>query len=243
VPGTMIIMAGQKGRRVGMGVTDIERILRMSGHVDEVIVSLGTDDAGEERMAAAGGAEKLAAAMEEIIVKIKGFHSTPDAPAPLVTLVAPPPFGSRLNQMNREKYGANPNKSLEEMMPYYRKLALKHDIRYFDLYTPLLRDVDQLIWIDGLHYKARSTIFPRLVATFLCDTTPPAPPTALSISEGRLTWTASPSADVLGYEIVVDGKVVGSSVETSAAAPAGGGAVSVRARDGIGLRSEAILVR
>jgi hypothetical protein len=51
------------------------------------------------------------------------------------------------------------------------------------------------------------------------------------MSEGRLTWTASPSADVLGYEIEVDGKVVGTSVETSAAAPAGGGkAVSVRAR-------------
>jgi len=181
--------------------------------------------------------------MEEIIVKIKAYHATPDAPAPLVTLVAPPPFGSQLNQMNREKYGANPNQSLEEMMPYYRRLALKHDIRYFDLYTPLVKDVDQLIWIDGLHYKARSTIFPKLVATFLSDTTPPAPPSELKMSEGRLTWKASPSADVLGYEVLVDGRVVATCEETSVTAPAGGGAISVRARDGIGLRSEGILLR
>jgi lysophospholipase L1-like esterase len=246
VPGTLIVMEGQKGRRVGMGVTDIDRVLKTSGHVDEVIISLGTDDAGEERMTAAGGAEKLAEAMEQIIVQIKAYQDAPGAPAPLVTLVAPPPFGSQLNQMNREKYGANPNQSLEEMMPFYRRLALKHDIRYFDLYTPLVKDVDQLIWIDGLHYKARSTIFPKLVATFLSDTTPPAPPSELKMSEGRLTWKASPSADVLGYEVLVDGRVVATCEETSVTsvtAPAGGGAISVRARDGIGLRSEGVLVR
>ena len=244
VPGTQVIMAGQKGRRVGMGVTDIDRVLKSAGHVDEVLISLGTDDAGEERMAAAGGTAGLAASMEQIIVKIKAYHAaSPDEPAPVVTLVTPPPFGSQLNQMNREKYGANPNQSLEEMIPLYRELALKHGVRYFDLYAALRADVDHLIWIDGLHYRARATVFPRLIGTFLSDTSPPAPPADLKMSEGRLAWTASPSADVLGYEILVDGKVVGTSVEATAPAPAGAGVISVRARDGIGLRSDAISLR
>jgi len=39
---------------------------------------------------------------------------------------------------------------------------MKHDIRYFDLYAPLRKDVDQLIWIDGLHYRAAGRrFFPR----------------------------------------------------------------------------------
>src|SRR5688572_25463027 len=93
--GVELINAGVSGRTIGQekdqlnGLESIDAALKRAGHVDEVIVMLGTNDTKGYNWNAGGGAAGVARRLNRLIDKVM-LHQDEEGNPPQLTIVAPP---------------------------------------------------------------------------------------------------------------------------------------------------------
>jgi lysophospholipase L1-like esterase len=246
--GTEAINAGVSGRAIGQqtgagnGLESIDEALKTAGKVDEVIILLGTNDARGALWQEGGGAEGAAKRLQKLINKIDLYQPDGAAP-PKITVCVPPPVGSKiLDKWDNLDFYRDANTRIEQLIPFYREIALANGAKFVDLYNAMKAEIDNVCSADGVHFKpAGYKRIGELIAAAYEDHDKPLPPTDVKVVEGKISWTASKSKDVLGYEIRDPEEDTTLTFSTTAEAklPEGHGNAWVYARDVYGNKSKA----
>jgi hypothetical protein len=189
--------------------------LKAVGAVDEVILAVGAADVGKGT-ADVNGVWRL---VEKVAYRVQMYQPDGKAP-PQTTLCTPLPAGS--------KAAAEANDRIAELAKLEREVALSVGTRYVDLFNSMKGEIEEKRVAE-------------LIATVFAEGQPPRPPTEVKVDGQKVTWSASPSKDVLGYEVHdVDDEstLLTTSVKTEATLPEGHDTCAVRARDVAGRVSE-----
>lgn len=236
-----VINAGVGGRTVGQekgllnGLESLDAALKQAGRVDEVIVMLGTNDTKGYNWTAGGGAQGVAKRMTRLIDKLLLHHDEEGQP-PKITIVAPPPVGVKLAPWgDKPEMFRGSDERVAALVPLYRELALRNRARFVDLHSAMREDFPKLADADGVHFTAEGQKrIAELVAQVLLDRESPAAVKDVKLEGQNLSWTASASPDVVGYEVYDGRTLLLTTVESRATLPEGHETMVVRARDGAG---------
>jgi lysophospholipase L1-like esterase len=251
-----VINSSAEGRTVGQGTGElngleqVEAALKAAAPVDEVIVMLGTIDVQAHLWQEGGGPDGFGARLERLMAKIQGYRPGGAAP-PSLTLVTPPPIGSKLeDRYNTQTMYMGANQRIATLLPRYHILTIAHRTRVVNVFATLLQDIDKLVTADGVHLNAEGQKrVAQAVADVLKDTQAPGPPkdvvlaveTRFSLDATKswdttlMAWAPSPSEDVIGYEILNQrGALIAMANSNSAQVNGRWANLSVRARDAAG---------
>lgn len=251
-----VITAAAEGRTVGQGTGELNGLeqitpaLQAAGRLDEVVLLLGTNDVQGHLWEEGGGPNGFGARLERLIVAVRGYRPNGAAP-PQVTLVTPPPVGSKLEaRYDTPTMYAGANQRIAALLPRYHLLTIAHRTRVVNLFANLLQDVDQVVTADGVHLNAEGQKrLAEAVAAVFKDKEVPAPPKDVALAvETRfsldatkawdttlMAWAPSPSQDVIGYEIInQQGALVAMANSNTAQISGRWSNLSVRARDAAG---------
>jgi hypothetical protein len=148
---------------------------------------------------------------------------------PNITYVTPPPVGGGLSA--KYEYASS---CLEKFMPPFKQICLDKDISFVNINKIMEPDKEKYLKSDGIHYAPEGAQrVAEIIVSVLSDSAAPQAPTNVAVLNDTVFWTASPSSDVVGYEILHKGERVGVTPDTSFGG-AFSGEVSVRARDAKG---------
>jgi lysophospholipase L1-like esterase len=214
----------------------IDAALKAAGVVDEVILLFGTAEVRKADWQSAGELAGVSKLVEKLAYRVQMYQ--PDGkPPPQVTLVTPPPVGSKAG----EAY-TGANERIADLAKSERETALSVGTKLVDVLSPMKGEIDTLVEADGVKLNAAGEKrVAELIAAVFADRAAPAPPTDVRIAGQKVMWTASPSKDVIGYEIHnVDDEstLLTTSVTTEATLPEGHDTCAVLARDAVGRVSE-----
>jgi lysophospholipase L1-like esterase len=247
VEGIETINAGVSGRAVGQqsgpanGLESIDDTLKQAGKVDEVILLLGTNDARGALWREGGGADGVAKRLQKLGNRIDLYQPNGDN-SPKVTLCVPPPVGSKiLAKWDNDDFYKDANTRIEQLIPHYREIALANGAKFVDLYSAMKGHVDDLLTDDGVHFNsAGHKRIAELIADVYADHDKPQPPSGVTINGDKISWKASPSKDVLGYEIrdPEEDTTLAFSSKTEAKLPEGHTSAWVIARDAYANKSK-----
>jgi hypothetical protein len=200
----------------------IDEALKGIGVVDEVILALGSADVAK----GAADVKAVWRLVEKAAYRVQ-MYQPEGKPPPQTTLCTPTPLGS--------KAGAGVNDRIGELAKLEREVALSVGTRYVDLFNPIKADIEGLVEADGVRLNdAGQKRVAELIAAVFADGKAPQAPSDVKIAGQKVTWTASPSQDLLGYEIHdVDDEstLLTTTVGTEATLPEGHDTCTVSARD------------
>lgn len=250
VPNTETINAGVNGRTVGQnngrvnGLGSIDAALKDAGHLDDVILMLGTNDTRMIYWKPGGGAAGVAKRLQKLVNQIELYQPNGDAP-PHLTIVVPPPASPRREgkPLDPADTSDSRNAHMEELLPLYREIALANGAKFVDLYSAMKADdLPKITRTDGSHFTPEGYArIAKLIAAAFEDHDKPAPPTHVKVADGKISWTASPDKNTLGYEIrdAEEDTTLTYSTTTEAKLPEGHSSAWVYTRDTYGNRSKA----
>lgn len=157
--------------------------------------------------------------------------------SPHITIVTPPPYGPDSMVPDKALGG---DYRVRLLVPQYRKVALKYDCAYVNIY-PLIKPIFDEVVMDHVHLTREGhKIVADAITSVLNDWEAPGPPSDIGYENNFLVWNSSESSDVIGYEVIRQDRIItavtGNRVELLSEIPD----ISVRARDGYGNISIAV---
>jgi len=205
--------------------------------IADVIVLLGTEYAKGGCWPTEG--EWRVASYISKLVNIVHDQQTVVWKPPRLTLVSPPPIGSKLAPaLDRPDMLKGANARLGQFAAIDAEQALLGEARFVNLFAAFKDNIDTLVGPDGvaLNDDGQEKVAELIAAALQTKKEPPAPPADVKIDGQKISWIASPSKDVIGYLIkdAEDENVLTVSVDTHAELPEGHDVALVRARDDAG---------
>jgi len=207
----------------------LQEAVKESRHkpIDEVIILLGTNDSKacfEDRK------DEIIPNLITLIIEIRSFDNC-DLLPPHITIVTPPPYGPDSMVPNKAHGG---DKRVRLLIPQYRKVALKYNCAYVNIYPLIKQKFDEVV-MDHVHLTRKGhKIVADAIALVLNDWKAPEPPSDVVYKDHFLTWKPSESSDVIGYEITSRDKIIEAVTGNRVRLLSEITDISVHARDGYG---------
>ncbi len=202
--------------------------------IDEVIILLGTNDSKacfEDRK------DEVTPNLIRLITKIRSFYNS-GGPPPHISIVTPPPYGPD-SMVPKKALGGDYRVRL--LVSQFLDAALQYHCAYVNIYH-LIKPVFDSVVVDHVHLNPKGQgIVAQAIVEVLNDRKAPKPPTGVMYRDNILFWEQSISSDVIGYEIISRDRIIeavtGNKVKLSSEIID----ISVRARDGYGNVSIAVI--
>lgn len=122
----------------------LKKALEVSGKIDIILIMLGTNDCKAIYDSLQPKVVKNLDSLINILVNYKYPVKKPD-----IVIITPPPAGHD-SILQSKYYGIL--KRLKNLIPEYKKIALKYNVHFIDIFTPLEKDLYELT-TDGIHFK------------------------------------------------------------------------------------------
>lgn len=191
-----------------------------------IVMVLGTNDGKYEYR---DSIQFVPARLDSVVRKIVAFQDTPSR----FTLVTPPPIADIIADTAVQAKFKDGDKRIQKFLPAFIQTALKYRCQYVDIHTPTMDSIVKWAPADGVHYSSPGAKFiGSLILKVILDSISPQPPSQVKIVGDSLKWIASPSLDVIGYEIFQNNTFIGAVAGTSFKLPASTNGLTVCARDG-----------
>ena len=204
--------------------------------IDEVVIMLGTNDT---KACFADRQDAVPRNLAALVQKIRSFNNG-DSTAPHITIVSPPPYAHD-DQSPDKARGAHIR--VRSLAAAFRNVALNMGCGFVNMHQ-VIEPVFSRVAVDHVHLSRQGhAIVARAIASVLNDRTKPLPPWDIQVEGAEMNWRPSPSSDVLGYEIIQDGRVAASTSALHAVRKGLSEQTGVRARDMYGNVSDLVYGR